>query len=60
MPWVRMHSEVYGSVSMCLCVCVCRLLQLLNDKCKSLYRLLVAFSWIAICGFANASFSSYS
>ncbi len=38
------------------------MLLLLNayHKSKSFYRLLVTFSWIAICGFANnASFSSY-
>ncbi len=46
-------------VCVCVCVCVwacvgvCRVLQLLNDKCKSFYRFLVTFSWIAICGFAK-------
>ena len=48
-------------VHVCLSVCVCRLLQLHKDQrsvSKSLYRLLVMFSWILIRGFANnASFS---
>ncbi len=47
MPRVRMRSEVYGSV--CVCV-VCRLLQLLNDErsaMKTFYRLVVTFClWI--------------
>ncbi len=47
-------SEVYGSVF--VCVCLCRLLQLLKDQrsaSKSLYKLLVTFSWILIRGFAK-------
>ena len=44
------------SVSVFVCVCVCRLLQLLKDESsasKSLYRLLVMFTWILIRGFAK-------
>ncbi len=46
----------YTVVYLHLCVCVFRLLQLLNDQLsasKSLYRLLVMFSWILILGFAK-------
>ena len=48
------HAQVRYTVvclCVCVCVCVCRVLQLLNDKWRTSYRLLVMFSSIAICGF---------